>query len=131
MENLQNNAAEILILLLLVITFLQSGLDKITDWKGNISWLREHFAKTFMKDMVPQSVAIVLVLEIITGMLCLLGIIRLLIDGDRLTGLYGSILSCLTLLILLFGQRVAKDYEGARTIVVYFIPAVLGVLLLQ
>jgi len=25
----------------------------------------------------------------------------------------------------LFGQRLAKDYDGARTIVIYFIPAVM------
>jgi hypothetical protein len=39
-------------------------------------------------------------------------------------GFYGAILSCITLLLLLFGQRIAKDYDGARTIVIYFIPAV-------
>jgi hypothetical protein len=35
--------------------------------------------------------------------------------------------SCITLLMLLFGQRLAKDYDGARTIVIYFIPAILAV----
>jgi len=35
------------------------------------------------------------------------------------------------LLMLLFGQRVAKDYDGARTIAIYFIPAVILVFLLQ
>jgi hypothetical protein len=30
--------------------------------------------------------------------------------------------------MLLFGQRLAKDYDGARTIVIYFIPAVMAVL---
>jgi hypothetical protein len=33
--------------------------------------------------------------------------------------------------MLLFGQRVAKDYEGARTIAVYFIPSIFLVFLLQ
>jgi hypothetical protein len=33
--------------------------------------------------------------------------------------------------MLLFGQRLAKDYDGARTIVIYFIPAVMAVLLLS
>jgi len=35
--------------------------------------------------------------------------------------------SSITLLMLLFGQRLAKDYDGARTIVIYFIPAVIAV----
>jgi hypothetical protein len=46
-------------------------------------------------------------------------------------GYYGAIVSCITLLLLLFGQRLAKDYDGARTLVIYFIPAVLAVFLLS
>jgi hypothetical protein len=38
--------------------------------------------------------------------------------------------SCITYL-LLFGQRLAKDYDGARTIVIYFIPAVMAVYWLE
>jgi hypothetical protein len=45
--------------------------------------------------------------------------------------LYGANLSCLTLIFLLFGQRIAKDYDGARTIVIYFVPAVLAVYMLS
>ncbi len=48
MENLLINITPILILLLLAVTFLQSGIDKITDWNGNITWLKEHFAKTYI-----------------------------------------------------------------------------------
>jgi len=36
MENLLTYITELLILAFIVITFLQSGLDKISDWKGNI-----------------------------------------------------------------------------------------------
>jgi len=59
--------APLLVLAFLAITFLQSGYDKIKDWKGNVAWLNGHFANTVL----------------------------------------------------------AKDYDGARTIVIYFIPAVL------
>jgi hypothetical protein len=34
---------------------------------------------------------------------------------------YGAIFLCVTHLCY-FGQRLAKDYDGARTIVIYFIP---------
>ncbi|MDX1365844.1 MAG: DoxX family protein, partial [Arenibacter latericius] len=33
--------------------------------------------------------------------------------------------------MLLLGQRIAKDYDGARTIAIYFIPTVFLVFLLQ
>ncbi|PJC60099.1 MAG: DoxX family protein, partial [Flavobacteriales bacterium CG_4_9_14_0_2_um_filter_35_242] len=35
------------------------------------------------------------------------------------------------LLALLLGQRIAKDYAGAMTIAVYFIIAIIGIILLE
>lgn len=131
MKNILDHATEILLLLFLIITFLQSGFDKISDWNGNVSWLKEHFSKTPLKNIVPSMVGIILVTEVVAGILCLIGIYQLLTTGDTLFAIYGSILSCITLLMLLFGQRVAKDYEGAKTIAVYFIPSILLVFLLQ
>lgn len=131
MKTMLEHATEILLLLFLIITFLQSGFDKVSDWNGNVSWLKEHFSATPLKNMVPLLVGIILFTEIIAGILCLIGIYQLLSTGDTLFALYGAILSCITLLMLLFGQRVAKDYEGAKTIAVYFIPSILLVFLLQ
>jgi len=31
------------------------------------------------------------------------------------------------LILMLFGQRLAKDFDGARTIAIYFVIAVMGV----
>ncbi|CAM3706732.1 hypothetical protein FSS13T_12270 [Flavobacterium saliperosum S13] len=123
------NYAEVLILLLLAITFLQSGYDKITDWKGNIEWLKGHFSQTFIKNQVPASLGLILVLEIFAGVLNIIGVLQLFMtEGVRHDfGFYGALMSCITLLFLLFGQRIAKDYDGARTIVIYFIPAILAV----
>lgn len=126
-----NNAASILILIFLAVTFLQSGYDKVIDWQGNVGWLKSHFEKTFIKNQVPQSLMLILILEIFAGILCLAGVIQLLLNDVRTFGFYGAILSSITLIFLLFGQRIAKDYDGARTIAIYFVPAVLGVYLLQ
>ncbi|EAR02793.1 DoxX family membrane protein [Maribacter sp. HTCC2170] len=131
MEHPLNNVTEILLLLFLVITFIQSGLDKIMDWNGNISWLRGHFSKTFLGGMVPFLVATILILEIVAGILCIIGIYQLVAEGKSALALYGAILSCIALLMLLFGQRIAKDYDGARTIAIYFVPAIFLVFLLQ
>ncbi|WP_047246873.1 DoxX family membrane protein [Maribacter thermophilus] len=131
METLLNYAAEIVLLIFLIITFFQSGIDKIFDWKGNVSWLKEHFSKTFFKDVVPLLLFIVLVTEVVAGILCTIGVYNILALGTTSMALYGALLCSLALLMLLFGQRVAKDYEGARTIVVYFIPTVFLIFLLQ
>lgn len=131
METLLNNATIVLLLLFLVITFLQSGLDKITDWKGNLAWLKGHFAETPFRNMVPLLLGTVLITEVIAGVLCLVGIFQILLKGGTDLALYGAILSSIALLMLLLGQRIAKDYEGARTIAVYFIPTIFLVFLLQ
>lgn len=121
------HAAQILILLLIAITFLQSGYDKLKDWSGNVEWLNGHFKDSFFGNKVKPALATVLVLEIISGVMALAGIIQLIKNDETSLGFYAAVLSCITLLMLLFGQRVAKDYDGARTIVIYFIPAILAV----
>ncbi|MFQ3173639.1 MAG: putative membrane protein YphA (DoxX/SURF4 family) [Flavobacterium sp.] len=122
-----NNVASILILVFLAITFVQSGYDKLFYWKDNVEWLKGHFATTQLRNLVPLALLNILVLELISGILCIVGCIELLINNGRLFGFYGAVFSCITLLMLLFGQRLAKDYDGARTIVIYFIPAVMAV----
>jgi len=122
-----NESASILVLVLLAATFIQSAYDKTMYWKDNLDWLKGHFAQTPIKNMVPASLFLILVLELITGILCLCGIVELLLTHGRTFGKYGAILSCITLIFLLIGQRMAKDYDGARTIVIYFIPAVIAV----
>ena len=119
--------APLLVLAFLAITFLQSGYDKIKDWKGNVEWLNGHFSNTVLAKQVPLALGTILLLEIVSGVLCVSGIIQNIMQDGVIRGLgfYGAILSCITLLFLLFGQRLAKDYDGARTIVIYFIPAVM------
>ncbi len=131
MANLQSYITEILILIFILITFLQSGIDKITDWKGNTGWLKSHFSKTFLAGQVPLMVGTILIFEVVTGLLAIVGIIKLITDGELLFALYTCILAAITLLMLLFGQRVAKDYAGAFTICGYFIVVIFGVYILS
>ena len=76
---------------------------------------------------MPLALFHVLVLELISGILCVVGGIQLVVNSGRTFGVYGGIFSCITLIMLLFGQRLAKDYDGSRTIVIYFMPAVMVV----
>ena len=92
-----------------------------------MAWLKPHFEKTILKNQVALATGILVVLELIAGILSLSGIVELYINGGRMFGFYGAVFSCISLLCMLFGQRLAKDYDGARTIAIYFVPAVLGV----
>ena len=112
----------------LAIVFLQSALDKIFDWKGNLSWLTSHFSKSFLAGSVTPMLAIVTLLELVTGLTAICGIVCVFWCKETTCILYAIILAMITLLMLLFGQRVAKDYEGAKTIAIYFGIALIGLL---
>ena len=131
MSRFTENAVEILLLAFLLIIFLQSSTDKIFDWKGNLQWLTAHFSKTPFRAMVPTLLAIVLVTEAAAGILCTMGVFEILLGYPGNLAFIGAVLGCLALLMLLLGQRVAKDYDGARTIAIYFVPAIFLVFLLQ
>ncbi|MEX0315943.1 MAG: DoxX family protein [Allomuricauda sp.] len=131
MEHILSNATQILLLLFLTITLLQSGIDKIMDWKGNLTWLKDHFSKSIFSGMVPLLLGIILLMEMVSGILCAVGAFQFIASGESNMAFCGALLSAITLLFLLLGQRVAKDYEGAKTIVVYFIPTIFLIYLLQ
>lgn len=131
MYNFQIFIVEILILIFLIIIFFQSGIDKILDWKGNIERLKVHLQKTLVKNLVSLLLGKIILLELLTGVFCLVGLFQIMIFGKVEIAFSGAVLSGITLLILLLGQRLAKDYQGAMTIAVYFVPVIFLVFLLN
>lgn len=106
--------------------FLQSGLDKVTDWKGNLGWLTGHFGTTPLKGMVPLMLGGVTVLELATGVACVGGVAALLLGWGLTLPTAGLALACLALVVLITGQRIAKDYAGAAVLAAYFGVALIG-----
>jgi len=107
--------------LFVAILFIQSGLDKVFDWKGNLGWLTGHFSKTFLAGTVPIMLGTITLLEIATGLLSAAGIIYFLAVGSLGIVFVGAVLGAISLTALFFGQRVAKDYPGAAILVPYFL----------
>ena len=54
MKIFSNYPTEVLTLLFLIVTFLQSGIDKLTDWNGNLSFIKGHFKNSPLKNAVPS-----------------------------------------------------------------------------
>ncbi len=131
MSIFNNHSAEILVLLFLIITFLQSGIDKITDWKGNVDFITGHFKNSPLKNMVPLLLMNVLIFEIGASVLMLIGGYYIFTEGDGTVAKVGLEFAAITLIMLLIGQRLAKDYAGAMTIAVYFILTIFGLYLLN
>jgi|TARA_B110000967_G_scaffold46729_1_gene47180 putative oxidoreductase len=130
MKLFSNYPAEILTLLFLIITFLQSGIDKLTDWKGNLSFIKGHFKDSILKNQVPLLLGIILVTEIAASILMIVGVYQLYTSELKEMAILGIELSAISLIFLLIGQRLAKDYAGAMTLAVYFIVSIMGLYLL-
>lgn len=113
------------------ILFIQSGLDKVFDWKGNLEWLKGHFGKSILKSMVSPLLLILTLIELSAGFISAIGVVYYLISGRTQFILIGLVLSLLSLLMLFFGQRIAKDYDGAKTIAIYFGVALISLLILK
>jgi len=111
----------------LAILFLQSGLDKVLDWKGNLGWLTGHFAKSPLRGMVPLMLGTLTVMEMASGALCAAGLVALVVTGSATLAFWGALLSAVSLVALFFGQRMAKEYAGAGALVPYFLLALVAV----
>jgi hypothetical protein len=121
---------QILVSAFLAILFLQSGLDKVLDRRGNRAYLEQHFAKSPLASTVGPMFAVVTILEISAGALSGIGCAVLLITHDPTVAFLGAIVAGVNLTALFFGQRVAKDYAGAAALVPYFLLALTAIYLL-
>ena len=114
----------------LAILFLQSGIDKIIDRRGNLEWLKGHFAKSPLAGFVPAMVTIITLFEVAAGALSGVGCLLIFFRRDSTVAFYGAVISAFSILALFFGQRMAKDYPGAATLVPYFLLSLAAIYLL-
>jgi hypothetical protein len=114
----------------LAILFVQSGVDKIVDRRGNLEWLSGHFSKSPLAGMVPALVIAITILELAAGVLSAVGCLLVILLKDSTIAFYGAILSAVAITALFFGQRMAKEYAGAAVLVPYFLLTLLAIYLL-
>ena len=121
---------QILISAFLAILFLQSGIDKVVDRRGNLEFLRDHFAKSPLAGMVPFLVTVITILEIAAGGLSAIGCVLIILSRDPTVAFYGAVISAISITALFFGQRMAKEYAGAAVLVSYFLLTLVAIYLL-
>ena len=114
----------------LAILFLQSGLDKIVDRRGNLEWLRGHFSKTPFAGTVPLLLTVLTILEVAAGAVSAVGCVLVIVLRDSTVALCGAVTSAVAIIALFFGQRIAKDYAGAAVLVPYFLLTLVAIYLL-
>lgn len=126
------NYAVLILLILFTITFGWSAQEKIFDWNGNKKWLTSFFEGTWVPPYISVLIGILLVVEVLASLVGVFAIIALLQGNDyKEPSLYAGLLYSFSLLFMLVGQRIAKDYDGARNIVIYLIPVVFLLYLVQ
>ena len=114
----------------LAILFLQSGIDKILDRRGNFEWLKGHFAKSPFAGIVPALLICITILELAAGALSAVGCVFVILTRDSTVAFYGAAISAVAVLALFVGQRIAKDYAGAAVLVPYFLLVLVAMYLL-
>lgn len=111
------------------ILFLQSGLDKVFDFKGNKAYIDSVFEKTFLKSFSTLLFASIMLLETAAGVFSIVGSILYFFTQENYLLVFGLQLAAISLVGLFFGQRIAKDYAGAAGLVPYFILVLFGIAL--
>ena len=114
----------------LAILFLQSGIDKVLDRRGNFEWLKGHFAKSPLAGIVPALLICITILELAAGALSAVGCVVVIFWKDSNIAFYGAVISAVAIIALFFGQRMTKDYAGAAVLVPYFLLTLVAIYLL-
>ena len=128
-DEITKNLPALFAALFLAVLFIQSGLDKVFDWKGNLEYLTSHFEKSPLAGFVPVMLITITVMELATGVASVIGLAYLLATGSPVVLFYASIVGSAAICGLFFGQRIAKDYAGAAVLIPYFLLLMLMMIL--
>jgi uncharacterized membrane protein YphA (DoxX/SURF4 family) len=121
---------QILVSAFLAVLFLQSGIDKVVDRRGNRAYLDGHFAGSPLAGTVGPMLIVITILEVSAGALSAVGCALLLLTHDSMVAFLGAVIAGINIIALFFGQRVSKDYAGAAALVPYFLLALTAIYVL-
>jgi uncharacterized membrane protein YphA (DoxX/SURF4 family) len=119
---------QILIAIFISIVFIQSGLDKVLNRRNNLEYFKVQFSKSIFNKVYPILLSLLTILELVGGLMLVYGIYFSFAEKTTLWIFYGLVYLAITMIFLLLGQRIAKDYVGAADLVPYFILIILGIM---
>jgi uncharacterized membrane protein YphA (DoxX/SURF4 family) len=114
----------------LAVLFLQSGLDKVLDRKGNLAHFRSLFERSFLRRFAKALLTLITLGEIAAGALSAAGFLLLLVSHDHNMAMLGALLATCCVLVLFAGLRLVKDYAAAAGVVPYFVTCLVALVLL-
>ena len=119
---------QILIAIFLIVVFLQSSLDKIFERNSNLIFFQSYFSDTILRHFTSYLLTIVTIFELIGALTLIYGVYYAFAAKTTLWIFYGLVILAITIIFLLTGQRIAKDYTSAAQLVPYFILIMLGIM---
>jgi putative oxidoreductase len=108
------------------VLFLQSGLDKLFNFKSNKEWYHSFFQNSLFKGWEGLLLSALMLTELAAGICSLTSVFWLWLGEGIRPMTVAIMLNLASLLFVFTGQRVAKDYQGAASTVPYFIAALIG-----
>jgi len=111
-----------------MIVFFQSSTDKVIDRAGNLNFFKVHFKNTIFQNHLSLCLTLLTLSEFLAALLCSFGIIYRVFYLESIYIFYGLLICAIVLLMLLLGQRLAKDYVGAADITIYFILCIITIM---
>ena len=119
---------QILIAIVFIITFIQSGVDKVIDRDGNRLYFKDHFSNSILKNYTSIMLTFITLFELICGFVLIYGVYFSFVERTTLWIFYGFVICTINLILLFLGQRIAKDYIGASDHIPYITLVVLGIM---
>ena len=108
------------------VLFLQSGLDKLINFKSNKEWYLSFFRNSLFKGLEGLLLFVLMLTEIAAGLCSLTSVFWLWLGAGTTPMVAAILLNMASLFFVFTGQRIAKDYQGAASTAPYFIAAIIG-----
>ena len=102
--------------------------NKIFERNSNLAFFQSHFSETILRHFTPYLLTIVTIFELIGALALTYGLYYAFAAKTTLWIFYGFVILAITIIFLLIGQRIAKDYTSAAQLVPYFILIMLGIM---
>src|SRR5439155_22048090 len=95
---------QILVSAFLAILFLQAGINKVADRRGDVEWLKGHFAKSLLAGTVPGALIAITMLEFCVGALSGVCFAVIIFSPDSTLGVDGALLYVIAVVALFVGE---------------------------
>ena len=105
-----------------LITYIFSVFEKLVAWEETKTYYKQHFLNSILPQrLVKTSIVMVVIFEVVTLISLLTGFYNLIVFDSLHILTFALQCSCVVLLVLLIGQRIAKDYAGSTSLSIYFL----------